>query len=288
MKVIARFQSLLKPGFVIPFAFFVALMVLGLSLYRDYGSFWDEGNERYSGIVNLNAIVHVLAPAISQRIQEKKGVTIQSLSGYQDRYYGEVLQLPMAGWEVLKGLGQDKQHMWQTRHLMLFLFVYLATVFLFLLLRKALGHWGYGLVGACFFWLSPRFFAESFYNVKDVGFLAAFIIGLYFLFIFIERPNLRRSVLVGGFSAFAAAVRILGGVFTLFAFGFSLSRVIRREISVKSFILTMAAMGVSFSLFVVLFYPASWSNPFKFFPGGPFSNVSLPLEWFSTVPRQDH
>ena len=34
-------------------------------------------------------------------------------------------------------------------------------------------------------------------NVKDVGFFTAFIIGLYFCFIFIERPNLRRSVLVG-------------------------------------------------------------------------------------------
>ena len=263
-------------------------MVLGLSLYRDYGSFWDEGNERYSGIVNLNAIVHVLAPAISQRIQEKKGVTIQSLSGYQDRYYGEVLQLPMAGWEVLKGLGQDKQHMWQTRHLMLFLFVYLATVFLFLLLRKALGHWGYGLVGACFFWLSPRFFAESFYNVKDVGFLAAFIIGLYFLFISIERPNLRRSVLVGGFSAFAAAVRILGGVFTLFAFGFSLSRVIRREISRKVIHPDHGCHGCFILSFRCSFLSSFLVQSIQILPGGPFSNVSLPLEWFSTVPRQDH
>ena len=157
---------------------------------------------------------------------------------------------------------------------MLFLFVYLATVFLFLLLRKALGHWGYGLVGACFFWLSPCFFAESFCNVKDVGFLAAFIIGLYFLFRSIERPNLRRSVLVGGFSAFAAAVRILGGVFTLFAFGFSLSRVIRRKISVKSFILTMAAMVIFILSFRCSFLSSFLVQSIQFLPGGALSQMS--------------
>jgi hypothetical protein len=156
--------------------------------------------------------------------------------------------------------------MWQTRHLMLFLFVFVSVVFLFLLLKKALGHWGYGLIGAFLYWMSPRFFAESFYNVKDVGFLAAFIIGLYFLLLFIERPNSARSALIGAISAFAAAVRILGGVFTLFAFAFNVGKALRRAISVKSFFLNVIVLGISFSLFLVLFYPASWTNPFRFFP----------------------
>ena len=174
-------RKFIKPGIIVPLVFFLALFIIGLAVYKDYGSFWDQGNERYSGIVNVNAIVREIAPGISQKIEARKGVVIQSLSGYMDRYYGEILQLPMAGWEVLKGLNQEKRHMWQTRHLMLFSFVFLALIFLFFLLKRRWAIRVYGILGTFLLWISPRFFAESFYNIKDVGFLAAFIIGLFFL-----------------------------------------------------------------------------------------------------------
>jgi hypothetical protein len=132
-------------------------------------------------------------------------------------------------------------------------------------LKKALGHWAYGLLGAAFFWASPRFFAESFYNIKDIGFLATFIIGLFFLVRFIEAQKSGRSFLVGIVSAFAAAVRLLGGIFILFALGFSIAKLRRHEISVKAFLINVIALGGSFAIFLVVFYPASWQHPVGFF-----------------------
>jgi len=258
-------KKILNPGFLVPFAFFLGLFFVGLAFRNDYGSFWDEGIERYSGIVNMNAVARLIIPRITQKIEEEKGVSIQPLSGYVNRYYGVVLQLPLAGWEMLKGFSLDKKHMWQARHLILFLFVVLSSIFLFFLLKKTLGHWGFGLLGVAFFWTTPRFFAESFYNVKDVGFLAAFIIGFFFLIRFYESSKGRRAVAVGITSAFAAAVRLLGGVFLLFALGFDIWKLKKHEISLKDFFLQMLALIASFAGFLVLFYPASWNNPFKFF-----------------------
>lgn len=276
--MMAEVRKFLNPAVIVPIFFFLALLLLGLAVFRDYGSFWDEGNERYSGIVNLNAVVRVIAPGISQKIQERKGVVIQPLSGYVDRYYGEILQLPMAGGEVLKGLSQDKRHMWQTRHLMLFLFVYLATIFLFLLIKRAMGHWVYGLIGTSLFWLSPRFFAESFYNIKDVGFLAAFIIGLFFLILILENTSFARAGLSGLMSAFASAVRILGGVFVLFAAGFLISKVIKRQITLKDFFLKAFVLIASFALFLSLVLSGKQEQSPTFLSPGAFLCFSLPLE----------
>ena len=239
--------------------------LLGLAVSKDYGSFWDEGIERYSGIVNLNAVARLIIPRITQKIEQEKGVTIQPLSEYVNRYYGVVLQVPLASWEMLNGFSLDKRHMWQERHLILFLFVFLSSIFLFFLLKKSLGHWGFGLLGVAFFWASPRFFAESFYNIKDVGFLAAFIIGFFFLIRFYESSKPGRAVAVGILSAFAAGVRLLGGVFIVFAFLFDAWKLKRHEISLKDFLVGMLALIASFAVFLVLFYPASWNNPFKFF-----------------------
>ena len=258
-------KKILNPGFLVPFAFFLGLLLLGLAVSNDYGSFWDEGIERYSGIVNLNAVAHMILPRITRKIEQEKGVTIQPLAQYGNRYYGVVLQVPLAGWEMLNGFSLDKRHMWQERHLILFLFVFLSSIFLFFLLKKSLGHWGFGLLGVAFFWATPRFFAESFYNIKDVGFLAAFIIGFFFLIRFYESSKPGRAVAVGILSAFAAGVRLLGGAFIVFAFLFDAWKLKRHEISLKNFLVRTLALVASFGVFLVLFYPASWNNPFKFF-----------------------
>ena len=258
-------KKILDPGHLVPFVFFMGLLLVGLAVSKDYGSFWDEGIERYSGIVNLNGVAHLILPRITQKIEERKGITIPPLSEYGNKYYGVILQVPLAGWEMLKGSSLDKRHMWQGRHLILFLFVFLSSICLFLLLKKAIGHWRFGLLGVAFFWTTPRFFAESFYNVKDVGFLAAFIIGFYFVIRFYESSKTGRAVAVGITSAFAAAVRLLGGVFLIFAFFFEVWKLKRHEVYLKAFLIRMVALIASFAAFLVLFYPASWSNPFKFF-----------------------
>jgi len=59
------------------------------------------------------------------------------------------------------------------RHLTVFLIFCVGLVFLYRTLARRHGSWAAGLVGGAFMVLSPRLFADAFYNSKDIPFLAA-------------------------------------------------------------------------------------------------------------------
>ena len=58
--------------------------------------------------------------------------------------------------------------------------------------------------------LSPRIFADSFYNNKDLIFLSLFIISIYFTVNFINQITYANSFFAALTCAFATDVRIIG------------------------------------------------------------------------------
>jgi hypothetical protein len=58
--------------------------------------------------------------------------------------------------------------------------------------------------------LSPRIFADAFYNSKDIPFLAAYTICLFSLLWFLDKPNFGRAALHGVFTAAMLAIRLPG------------------------------------------------------------------------------
>jgi hypothetical protein len=81
---------------------------------------------------------------------------------------------------------------------------------LYQLARRRFGDWRLGLLGALLLVLSPRLFAEFFYNDKDVVFMAFFVIATNTSVAFVARPSWRRAAWHALACAFAIDARIMG------------------------------------------------------------------------------
>jgi hypothetical protein len=96
------------------------------------------------------------------------------------------------------------------RHLCVFL-VFVGGVWaLYRIAALRYEDWRWGLLAAGLLVLSPRFFAEAFYNGKDIVYMACFTGAIYTLLRLLRRPTLGRAIVHGLFTAVAVDVRVQG------------------------------------------------------------------------------
>ena len=77
--------------------FFIAIAILGIYVYRDYGISLDEPAQRIIGIANLNYIFEFFgktSPLINHYLN------IPSLIDLEDRHYGVIFEVPAAFLEL--------------------------------------------------------------------------------------------------------------------------------------------------------------------------------------------
>ncbi|MFC7667508.1 hypothetical protein ACFQT0_09000 [Hymenobacter humi] len=123
------------------------------------------------------------------------------------------------------------------------------------------GSWRWGLVGAGMLVLSPRIFAEGFYNHKDLVFMSLFALGGLTLMRLLRRPTAGRAVVHALVTALAVDVRIMGLLLPVLTAGFGAlewwARPVRRQALVRSIAVYAAASGP----LMVLFWPYLWEAP---------------------------
>jgi hypothetical protein len=96
------------------------------------------------------------------------------------------------------------------RHYFTFLLFYVSVIFFYFLSKNIFQSWKLGLLGSVFLVLSPRIFADSFYNPKDLPFLSAFIIAVFTLQRYLKNKNASFALFHGLATGFAAGIRIIG------------------------------------------------------------------------------
>jgi len=120
--------------------------------------------------------------------------------------------------------------------------------------------------------LSPRIFADSFYNPKDLPLLSAFIISIYTMNLYLKNKTTARAVVHAIATAFTISIRVLGilvPVITLIIF--IADMILRRQdkmetdwnlaAKIKSILIYFFMMII----FLLLFLPVLWENPIENF-----------------------
>ena len=227
--------------------FFIFLLV-GLSIYKDYGLSWDELYQRKLGVLTKEYVLG----------------RNQDLLELGDRYYGQVFNLLQVSVEQLTKT-QDFPDFIFIDHLVNFVFFYGGVVVFFLLAHRLFKDWKLGLAAAAAFVLSPVIFSHSFYNSKDIPFLTAFIFSMYTLVRLDDRPGLLRTIAHGVFSGFVISLRVLGAVVPILTFLVILVRQLAaakpdRLAWQKTFRLAFVYVVVT-AVFAVLLFPVSWRDP---------------------------
>lgn len=234
--------------------FFLGYLSLGLWVVADYGLPYDDPLVRKVGFVNLNYILH----------------GDQTLLEYADRYYGPVFQMLLAGLEYVLQL-TDSRAIYLMRHVMTFLLFYSSVVTFFSLCTQRFKNWKIGLFGSLLLILSPRIFASSFYNSKDLAFLAVFIISIYTLTRYWRNPTWLRLAVHAIVCAMLTDIRIMGVIVPGLTCGYTLVETLvigRGTAAWKKTTVAMVQYVIIFFVVMRLFFPILWERPFWHFTQG--------------------
>lgn len=219
-----------------------AYFIVGIRLAGDYGLGWDEPVSRLNGIITYRFVTE----------------GDQALIGFRDRFYGPAFEVVMYVFEKTTGTA-DPYAILALRHTATFILFFISVICMYLLAAGIFGGWGWGVAGALLLVLHPRIFAESFYNSKDIAFLASWIIAVFFGYRYYIKSTVCRAVCFGLAAAFATDIRVVG-IF-LHSIGIAVGMRIftrKKRGAIGSFI-----VYVTISLaFTLLWWPALWNSPF--------------------------
>jgi len=251
---------------VIVGAYFICYLILGTSIFGDYGFSWDEDISRSNGLTSFNYVFH----------------DDNALLTYVDRDYGVAFELPLTILEKILHLS-DSREIFLMRHLITFLLFYISVIFFYLLCRRHFKSWKVGLLGATLLILSPRIFADSFYNSKDIPCLSFFIISAYTLVRYMETKSASRAIWHALSCGILIDIRVAGLIMPLITYAFvsiDVSRLgVRRECGLRM-VKSIIAYTICLGIFVILFWPWLWKNPLNIIDA--VKNMSV-FRWEGTV-----
>ena len=242
-----------------------ALLLLGASLYRGYGLTWDELSNHYNGAVNLNYVAELLLPrALVQRLAPP-GAPLHPPATWSGFDHGVAFELPAALLGRLLHPG-DPRGYYQLRHLLVFLVFAggVGVVYRLARLRYPAARW-LPLLAAGALVLTPRFFAEAFYNGKDIVFMAAFALAMLTLVRLAQRPTWQRALVHAAATALAADVRLAGlgllGGFTAAALLLQAGAPGAVPVPVRWRLGLLVLYGAVAGVLTVVGWPYLWADP---------------------------
>ena len=239
-----------KKRTIIIFIFFAMYLCIGLTVFKDYGLSWDCPGNRMIGEVSLEYVLH----------------DNQDIFEHEDRHYGPAFEMIPYTFELIFNI-KDSRKIFLMRHLVNFLFFYIGVIFFYKLCLYHFRNWKLALLGCILLVLSPRIFADSFYNSVDITFLVMFIISIYTLFLLLDKKTLLFTIIHALSCAILIDIRIFGILVPFLTAMMLITALASAERKNKKIEIAVIICLYIFLLvfFVVLFWPALWEDPFSYF-----------------------
>ena len=241
------------------FFYFLLLLSIGLIVYDDYGISIDEDNTRIKGFVALRYIFDLLALDYSDFLS-----SYPSMSEWNEKGIGFIFDLPTAFIEYIFNIS-DSRNYYLLRHLINFIFFYIAIIYFYFLIKNRFNSTMFAVLGVSFLYLSPRIFAESFYNNKDLIFLSLFVIATYYSIKFLDNPSYKNSFLFALTLSLSMGIRITGIILALISILIYIIKILRAEKNRKDLTKYFTFFLLIFPILVIIFYPYLWNDPIKNF-----------------------
>ena len=195
-----------------------------------------------------------------------------------DRYYGVAFEAPLILVERLLSL-TDSWAIFLSRYLLTHLFFLAGGWFCYLLTYRLFGDRRLALFALLLFLLHPRMYAHSFFNSKDLPFLAMFMIALYLVQRAFRRDTVAAFALCGVGVGVLINLRIMGAVLFAAVAGLraldlmlARNRAARRRAVVTTAAFVLAAAGTLYAL-----SPYLWRDPLA------IADAFTGLAWHPTI-----
>ncbi len=250
----------------ITFLLFLLFLLVGTLTYKDYGISIDEEFQRSSGLYWLKYVLEFtpfeeLSREVADKFAQSKDFTVSHVEDHP--FYGVVFDLPAAFIEVIFEINDPKNYFY-LKHLLTFFLFFIGAIFFYKTLFNRFYSYKVALIGGLFFILSPRIYGNSFYNPKDIIFLSLLSISIYFCFKLFDKMNYKNFLLFAFFTALSTSQRMYGIFLPLSFIGFYFLSILSKKEDVK-YLTGLIFFCFTFLLFLTLFWPYLWSNPFANF-----------------------
>ena len=251
------------------FTFFLLIFLIGIFSFKDYGVSTDEQFHRENGSFYYSYAKSFLSSPNSpetkaaEKLIEKNinlGGAIFGTPSVQPVFFDIIAEF------FIERLNyKTSKDIYQFRHLLNFIFYFIGLFFFYKLILFRYKSYNYAFIGVLFLFLSPRFFAESFYNQKDIFFLSLTIINMYTGIVFVNNPNFKNTFAFSLSSALLFDTRIMAliPIFTIF-FIFFLKSLKSNEYLIKNLKFIIFFIPITL-FFIFLFWPYIWNDPINNF-----------------------
>ncbi len=241
---------------------YLSFFILGLIIFNDFGISVDEEFQRYSGFYWLNYVLEFtpfesLKFSVENKLSEIGGFTLPNPKDYP--FYGVIFDLPLALIETILKVNEPRDY-FLLRHFFTFSLFFISALYFHKILENRFKEKIIIFFGVLLYISSPRVFADSFYNNKDLVFLSFVTISLSYYFKLIDNFNYKNILNFSFFASLTCVARIIG-IFlpvTFLLFIFLSNKKIDKDYSLVKKILFFI---FCFLLFLYLFWPFLWEAP---------------------------
>jgi len=236
--------------------FFCFLFLIGLFTYDDFGIGIDEDNSRINGFVSLKYIYDIFNVNFLAQID---GIKLENIINYGEQGNGVVFDLPLAFIENFFNIN-DFRDQFLLRHLSAYIIFFTSLIYFYKLIINKNNSQILAITGVLFLFFTPRIFAQSFFNPKDIGFMSLCIINAYYGIKYLEKKDFKSAIIFSMFSGISVGFRILGLFIPLIIIFIAWIDKLRdyRNIKKNS---SLIALIFSLPFFIVLFWPYLWGDP---------------------------
>jgi len=261
------------------FLFFAFYFFIGLNIYRDYGISIDEPFHRSVGYFWYIWINENLFNNFQLSELKNKFITMEwsrSLVSGKFHQYAAFFDIIAAFLEEKFKITNTADAYYQ-KHLLNFCVFFISSFFFFLLVKEKFKNSILAVIATCIYISSPRIFAESFYNNKDIIFMAISVLVIYFTLKSFKEPSYTNTIILVFLCAVATQIRILGiFFFILYIFFFIISSLEEKKYFNKN-IKFLLLFFFSYIFLNYTFWPYLWNNPINnfYFSLKTFSHFTL-------------
>jgi hypothetical protein len=242
---------------------FILIALTSIFNLKNFGVAQDEYFSRSFGFINLNYVGQKFIPEKTLKFKSDKN--IPNLNNFEHNYYnGAIFDATLSFLELLFNI-KDKKNQFLLRHVFISCFFYLSLIFFYKVCNKIFTNWRISLCGVLILFLSPRIFADSFYNNKDILFMSSNIFSLFFFLEYIKYPKIRNAVLLSFFISLSICFRVMGILFPVIFFIFY---ILSNSNLKNNFydLLKKTTIPILLSLlFTYSMWPYLWENPIQNF-----------------------
>ena len=251
------------PGIII----FVLALIIGLFVYKDYGCAWDEPLQRENAIPSYDYIFHGSNDLFTKPTDN----------------HGAGFEVPLLIIEKSFKL-TDTHDIYTMRHLVSHLFFLVGMFFGYILLFRLFRNNFIACLGFIALIFAPRLYAHSFFNSKDIPFLAFFLITLAVSQIAFDKNRTFLYAMLGFACGYTTSIRVMGVMLAVFVLLFLLIDIVTAFIDKKKAVkpaLNLVVFLVGFCLSLYFAWPYLWRSPIHHFVES-YTRLSH-FDWVGTV-----